>query len=53
MKQGSDLNIFNGIRSLAMMWVVIGHTFLNTAGGGVNNALNIPEVFKKPFFLVI
>jgi len=39
MKDGSDLNVFNGIRSLSMVWVVLGHTFLNTLGGGVINLL--------------
>jgi hypothetical protein len=41
-REGSELNVFNGIRSLAMTWVVLGHTYLNTAGGGVINVFNLP-----------
>jgi len=26
-REGEDLNVWDGVRSLAMMWVVIGHTF--------------------------
>jgi len=26
-REGEDLNAWDGVRSLAMMWVVIGHTF--------------------------
>jgi len=53
MKDGSDLNVFNGIRSLSMVWVVLGHAFLNTAVGGVKNLANLPDIIKKPFFLII
>lgn len=48
----SDLNVFNGIRSLAMMWVVFGHYYLNSATGVVNT-FYISEIFSQPFFLMV
>lgn len=36
----SDLNVFNGVRALAMMWVVFGHYYFNTVTG-ILNALDI------------
>ena len=32
-RRESDLNVFNGVRSFAMMWVILGHTFLYSLGG--------------------
>jgi hypothetical protein len=32
----SDLNIFNGVRALAMMWVVFGHYYFNSVTNIVN-----------------
>jgi hypothetical protein len=48
----SDLNVFNGIRSLAMMWVIFGHYYLNSSTGVVNTFF-ISEAFSQPFFLIV
>jgi peptidoglycan/LPS O-acetylase OafA/YrhL len=44
--------VFNGIRTLAMMWVVIGHVYLNSLAGNVNTP-SAEDIFKKPFTLII
>lgn len=48
----SELNIFNGVRSLAMMWVVFGHYYFNTITN-IKNNMSITEIFKKPFLLLV
>ncbi len=48
----SDLNVFNGVRSIAMMWVVFGHYYFNTITG-ILNAMDINSIFQKPFLLLI
>jgi hypothetical protein len=32
----SDLNVLNGVRSISMIWVVLGHCFLYALGGSIN-----------------
>jgi uncharacterized membrane protein len=48
----SDLNILNGVRSLAMMWVVFGHYYFNTVTY-IENSMSITEIFEKPFLLLV
>eukprot|EP01022_Parablepharisma_sp_SALTPOND_P028563 TRINITY_DN71154_c0_g1_i1.p1 TRINITY_DN71154_c0_g1~~TRINITY_DN71154_c0_g1_i1.p1 ORF type:complete len:714 (+),score=31.21 TRINITY_DN71154_c0_g1_i1:128-2143(+) len=38
-----DLAIFNGIRVISMLWVILGHTFYYTRHGYVTNILDLPE----------
>lgn len=48
----SNLNILNGVRSLAMMWVVFGHYYFNSVTN-IENTMSIAEIFKKPFLLLV
>lgn len=41
----SDLNIFNGVRAIAMMWVVFGHYYFDTVTN-ISNALSIATIFQ-------
>lgn len=41
----SDLNVFNGIRAIAMMWVVFGHYYFNTVTN-ISNAMSIVTIFQ-------
>ena len=43
--KNSDLNIFNGVRAIAMMWVVFGHYYFNTVTN-ISNALSIATIFQ-------
>lgn len=44
----------NGVRSLAMMWVVIGHMFTSMIGATTNVSTSVEKLsFLKPFFLFI
>jgi hypothetical protein len=52
-RQNEDLNIFDGVRAIAMMWVVIGHVFSFYLGSGLENISNIMPVISKPFYLLI
>ena len=36
-RENEDLNIFNGVRALSMMWVIIGHTYSYFIGAGIIN----------------
>ena len=46
------MNVFDGIRALAMMWVVFGHVFSFAINGTVN-AINTLDFASKPFFLIV
>ena len=35
-REGEDLNIIDGVRAFAMMWVVFGHSFTFTLNGDIN-----------------
>jgi hypothetical protein len=37
----SNLNVLNGVRSLAMMWVVIGHSYSFGISGSINMATTV------------
>jgi hypothetical protein len=52
-RQGEDLNIMDGVRAIAMMWVVIGHSFSFSLSAGTTNISTIMNVASKPFFLLI
>ena len=43
----------DGVRALAMMWVVIGHVYSDYLISGVENMINITDFANKPFFLVL
>ena len=50
----SNLNILNGVRSLSMMWVIIGHMYGNLLMGALNIQSSVEKnSFEKPFFLLI
>ena len=51
-REGEDLNVWDGVRALSMMWVVIGHIFSFWLQG-VENIASIMDFSRKPFFLVI
>lgn len=44
--------MLNGIRALAMMWVVFGHYYFNSISPIVNT-MNIENIFTKPFLLLV
>ena len=48
----SPLNTFNGIRSLAMMWVIFGHEY-SLVLGFTSNILSLNNKFGSWFFLII
>jgi peptidoglycan/LPS O-acetylase OafA/YrhL len=51
-REGEDLNVWDGVRSLAMMWVVIGHVFsfwLNV----IDNITNAMYFGNKPYILIL
>jgi peptidoglycan/LPS O-acetylase OafA/YrhL len=51
-RKGETLNAWDGVRSLAMMWVVIGHVYSNFLAGIVNLG-NFAHLFSHPFVLII
>ena len=36
-RENQDLNIFDGVRALSMMWVIIGHTYSFFINAGIIN----------------
>ena len=52
-REGEDLNCLDGIRSLALLWVIIGHTFSFSLNVGIENIADLLPVTNHPFFLVI
>ena len=52
-RQGEELNITDGIRAIAMMWVVIGHAYSFSLSAGSVNLTTITNVANRPFFLLI
>lgn len=52
-RENEDLNIFDGVRALSMMWVIIGHTYSFFISAGIINIENLNTVITKPFFLLI
>ena len=36
-RENQDLNIFDGVRALSMMWVIIGHTYSFFINAGITN----------------
>jgi hypothetical protein len=51
-REGEDLNIWDGVRSLAMMWVVIGHVF-SFWFPVIENTASIFTFASKPFYLIL
>ena len=45
--------MWDGVRSIAMMWVVNGHSYSMLLGGGALNITNINDFGNKPFFLIL
>ena len=52
-RENQDLNIFDGVRALSMMWVIIGHTYSFFINAGITNISNLNAIITKPFFLLI
>lgn len=52
-RENEDLNIFDGVRALSMMWVVIGHSFSFYLSAGLSNRMSMNVVLNKPFYLII
>lgn len=52
-RKNEDLNIFDGVRALSMMWVVIGHSFSFYLSAGLVNMPDISVILNKPFYLII
>jgi hypothetical protein len=44
--------VLNGVRAIAMMWTVLGSTFVNSIIGAIN-ILTVDAVFVKPFILMV
>lgn len=51
-RESEDLNVWDGVRAFAMLWVVIGHSYTMSVIGS-SNLLNIQPIFEKPFLLVL
>lgn len=52
-RENEDLNIFDGVRALSMMWVIIGHSYSFFIGSGVINSQDLDPIISAPFFLII
>lgn len=52
-RTNEDLNIFDGVRAISMMWVVIGHIYSFFISYGVINIEEIDVPTTKPSFLII
>ena len=52
-RKNENLNILDGVRALAMMWVVFGHTYFFYLFIGVENSFSLPDVARHPYFLVV
>ena len=37
-REGSSLNVLNGVRSLSMIWVIMGHCMSSSLNGAINLA---------------
>jgi peptidoglycan/LPS O-acetylase OafA/YrhL len=44
--------LFDGVRALTLMWVMMGNTFMNSLIGAVN-IITLDFVFQRPFILII
>ena len=51
-REGEDLNAWDGVRSLAMMWVVIGHSF-SFSLKVIENIASIPYFGNQAYILVL
>lgn len=51
-KRESDLRVFDGVRALTLMWVIMGNTFINSLIGAIN-VLTVDFVFQRPFILIV
>lgn len=40
-RENENLNIFDGVRAVSMMWVVFGHTYLFFLGSGLSNLTSV------------
>jgi hypothetical protein len=52
-REKEDLNVWDGVRALAMMWVVVGHCFTSFLQAGVKNIADYLVPASRPFFLVV
>lgn len=52
-RENEDLNIFDGVRALSMMWVIISHTYSFFISAGIINMKSLNFVLTKPFFLLV
>jgi hypothetical protein len=48
----SKLNVLNGVKALAMMWVVFGHEYVFGLVHSMN-VLTYEPILLKPFFLLV
>jgi len=51
-REGEDMNAWDGVRSLAMMWVVIGHTF-SFSLNAIDNLTSITYFGNQAYILVL
>ena len=51
-REGEHLNVWDGVRALAMMWVVIGHVYAFWLQSSLNIS-SIVDIPNKPFLLII
>lgn len=50
--KSNPLNVFNGIKTICMLWVIFGHQFSVRLKNDVN-ILSIPGIVEKPFYLFV
>lgn len=49
---GDQMECLSGIRSISMMWIILGHTFSNIAIVAVSNVNNILSVSQFFIFII-
>ena len=51
-RPNEPLNILDGVRALAMMWVVLGHTYIFYFTAEIQNFQSVLDISRQAFYLV-